>query len=94
MLHRKIGLTKLYNLVHDSRVSDADIMGLRAAHVTIDRAVIDAYGWQDINARHAFTASRQGARFSLPVEIQTEIIDRLLELNHAQHAGEASGLLF
>ncbi|MFE2463784.1 hypothetical protein ACFXCP_37725, partial [Streptomyces sp. NPDC059402] len=94
MLHRKIGLTKLYNLVHDSCVNDRDVAELRAIHANVDRAVIDAYGWQDINERHTFTANRQGQRFGLPVKVQTEIIDRLLELNHTQHTGEASNLLF
>ncbi|MET9827702.1 hypothetical protein ABZ038_40075, partial [Streptomyces sp. NPDC006349] len=94
MLHRKIGLTRLYNLVHEPSVTDRDIVDLRAAHADIDRAVIDAYGWQDINAHHIFTANRQGMRFGLPVKVQTEIIDRLLELNHAQYVVETDNRLF
>ncbi|MFY7565457.1 hypothetical protein ACOT81_13265 [Streptomyces sp. WI04-05B] len=85
MLQRGLGLTKLYNLVHDPSIIDADIHALRAAHVEVDHAVMQAYDWQDLHFRHDFTTTRKSTRFSLPQPVQTEVIDRLLELNHAQH---------
>ncbi|MEU4655864.1 type IIL restriction-modification enzyme MmeI [Streptomyces sp. NPDC023723] len=94
MSQRKVGLTRLYNLVHDPSVIDGDIQALRAAHVEVDHAVVDAYNWQDLNLYHGFTTTRQGMRFSLSQVIQTEVIDRLLELNYAQHTGKADSVLF
>ncbi|WP_328504835.1 type IIL restriction-modification enzyme MmeI [Streptomyces sp. NBC_00457] len=94
MSQRKVGLTRLYNLVHDPSVIDGDIQALRAAHVEVDHAVVDAYSWQDLNLYHGFTTTRQGMRFSLSQVIQTEVIDRLLELNYAQHTGKADSVLF
>ncbi|WP_308418052.1 MULTISPECIES: type IIL restriction-modification enzyme MmeI [Streptomyces] len=94
MLQRGLGLTKLYNLVHDPSIIDADIHALRAAHVEVDHAVMQAYDWQDLHFRHDFTTTRKSTRFSLPQPVQTEVIDRLLELNHAQHGGKADFLLF
>ena len=39
----RIGLTALYNLVHDEAVQDEDIVRLREIHVEIDEAVREAY---------------------------------------------------
>ena len=38
-----LGLTALYNLVHDEAVQDEDIVRLREIHVEIDEAVREAY---------------------------------------------------
>lgn len=43
MRERNLGLTALYNLVHDPDVRDADIARLRDIQVRIDHAVRDAY---------------------------------------------------
>jgi hypothetical protein len=43
MERRKIGLTDLYNLVHDEGVRDEDIGRLREIHVEVDEAVREAY---------------------------------------------------
>ncbi|GAA3504986.1 hypothetical protein GCM10019016_120990 [Streptomyces prasinosporus] len=94
MLRRGVGLTTLYRLVHDLNVIDSDIQDLRAVHVEIDRAVLRAYEWHDLNVHHDFVATRQGTRFSLPQSVRTEVIDRLLELNHAQRAGGGESMLF
>ncbi|MFJ3104051.1 Eco57I restriction-modification methylase domain-containing protein [Streptomyces sp. NPDC086835] len=48
MRARKIGLTAAYNLVHDETCQDADIVELRRIHTAIDRATIEAYGWNDL----------------------------------------------
>jgi hypothetical protein len=43
MEDRRIGLTALYNLIHDHYVCDHDIARLREIHVEVDEAVRDAY---------------------------------------------------
>lgn len=42
------GLTKLYNRFHNPGENCADILRLRELHDSMDRAVLDAYGWTDI----------------------------------------------
>jgi hypothetical protein len=82
MLDRGLGLTKLYNLVHDAAINDADVVGLREMHQKVDQAVAEAYGWDDLDLSLEFTSSRQGTRLIMNTPTRTEILDRLLELNY------------
>jgi len=43
MERRRVGLTALYNLVHDEVVQDNDVRRLREIHVELDEAVREAY---------------------------------------------------
>lgn len=90
MLTRELGLTKTYNLVHDPAVSDVEVAQLRALHVEIDEAVCWAYGWSDLDLRHAHYETRQGVRWTVHPDVQTEFLDRLLELNHERYAAEVA----
>ncbi|MBK3529228.1 MULTISPECIES: Eco57I restriction-modification methylase domain-containing protein [unclassified Streptomyces] len=85
MIDRSAGLTKLYNMVHDPAVKDSDIESLRENHRKIDQSVLESYNWQDVDLAHDFYPNRQGTRFTVAPSAQIEILDRLLELNHAQH---------
>jgi hypothetical protein len=90
---RWIGLTKTYNLVNDPACTDADVQALRDAHVALDLAVLAAYGWADIDPEHGFYDTAQGRRFTISPAARDEVLDRLLELNHARYAEEvAAGL--
>jgi len=93
MLGRQLGLTKTYNLVHDPDVLDTEVARLRALHVEIDEAVCTAYGWDDLALDHGHYDTRQGVRWTVSPIAQIEMLDRLLELNHAQYAKEQEGLL-
>ena len=88
MTERNLGLTKLYNAVHNDSVSDADIQQLRDTHEQIDQAVAQDYGWSDLDLRHNFYETRQGLRHTLMPAIRGEILNRLLERNHELHAAE------
>ncbi|MFC4607116.1 Eco57I restriction-modification methylase domain-containing protein [Streptomyces maoxianensis] len=48
MSERGVGLTSVYNLVHDRACQDGDIIELRSIHENVDRAAIEAYGWRDL----------------------------------------------
>jgi hypothetical protein len=85
MIQKKIGLTKLYRDVHDRTVHDRRVAELRSAHREIDEVTVEAYGWTDLNLDHDFHESRQGCRFGTGMATRIEIVDRLLEINHAQH---------
>ncbi|SIO90579.1 Eco57I restriction-modification methylase domain-containing protein [Nocardiopsis sp. JB363] len=89
MLRRSLGLTKLYNLVHDpAGQGDEDIERLREIHVEIDQAVKEAYGWSDLELQHGHHETEQGPRWTVSPTVRVEILDRLLELNHARHEEE------
>jgi hypothetical protein len=96
MLVRQAGLTATYNLVHDPDCADADIAELRDIHRAIDETVVRAYGRADLvdsGLDHGFHDTRQGTRYTIGPVVRQEILDRLLELNHARYAAEeAAGL--
>jgi hypothetical protein len=48
MVKNDEGLTKTYNRFHDPGEASAEIARLRELHAAMDRAVLDAYGWQDV----------------------------------------------
>jgi methylase of polypeptide subunit release factors len=91
MLRRQIGLTKLYNLVNDPDYTDDDIKRMREIHVELDQAVMDAYGWGDVELDHGFHTYRQMRRWTVKPAARVEILDRLLEenLRRAAAQGEA-----
>lgn len=96
MLARQSGLTKTYNLVFDPGCNDADIAELREIHRLIDEATFRAYGWVDMIDRgldHGFHPAGKYTRYTIGPWAQREVLDRLLELNHARYAEEvAAGL--
>ena len=92
MRSRNLGLTSVYNLVHDPRVDeDEDIKRLRKLHVELDVAVGAAYGWSDLELGHDFHPVRgQGVRFTFSPQAAGAVLDRLLELNKKRYEAEAA----
>lgn len=76
----------------------AGIHRLRALHVEMDQAVLEAYGWSDIPLRHDFyevdyLPENDRVRYTIHPEARREVLKRLLELNHRVYAEEmARGL--
>jgi hypothetical protein len=94
MKSRKLGLTDLYNLVNDPDVTDTadrDVARMREIHVKLDHAVMNAYGWGDVELDHGFHTYRQMTRWTVSPAARVEILDRLLEenLRRAAAQGEA-----
>ena len=95
MRDRDLGLTSIYNLVHDPDVqSDEGIQRLRDLHVALDIAVRDAYGWDELELAHEFHEVRgQGTRFTFPPQAGNRVLELLLELNRERYQAEvAAGL--
>jgi len=82
MLGRTLGLTKLYNLVHDPAVADPAIEGLRDIHREIDLAVLAAYGWGDLDPAVGHHKTKIGVRWTFSPAARYELLDRLLIENH------------
>lgn len=98
MVRNDEGLTKTYNRFHDPDERDREIQHLRELHDTMDRAVLDAYGWSDIQTDCEFLldyeideeewgSKKKPYRYRWPDEVRDEVLARLLELN-AQRAHE------
>ena len=95
MVERGLGLTSVYNLVHDPDVdSDAEVKKLRNLHIQLDVAARDAYEWSDLDLEHGFHGVRgQGVRFTFSPSAGDVVLDRLLRLNKERYEAEvAAGL--
>ena len=99
MVHNDEGLTKTCNRFNDPNENDPDIVTLRDLHATMDRAVLDPYGWRDIPTDCEFLLDREideeewDARKKLyrhrwPDDVRDEVLARLLELNAERAAAE------
>ena len=98
MVRNNEGLTATYNRLHDPVEVSADIFGLRELHQAMDRAVLDAYGWTNLQPKLEFLLEYEGEddaendgkkawRYRWPDEFRDEVLARLLALN-AQRAEE------
>lgn len=95
MVKNNEGLTKTYNRFHDPNETSAEIKKLRELHAAMDRAVLDAYGWTDLQPTCEFlldyeedeeeeSGGRQRKkpwRYRWPDEFRDTVLARLLELN-------------
>jgi hypothetical protein len=93
MLRRDLGLTELYNLVNDPDLpdsADSDVARLREIHVELDHAVLNSYGWSDIEPAHDFHTYRQVTRWTVSPAARVELLDRLLEENHRRAENQRS----
>ena len=95
---RKVGITKLYNQFHDSKISDEEIQVLRELHVKNDVSVVAAYGWSDIMLDHGFhdvanLPVSDRTRFTISEDARIEVLRRLSDLNRQRYQEEvAAGL--
>jgi hypothetical protein len=97
MIARNEGMTKTYNRFHNRAEASVDIQRLRELHAAMDRAVLEAYGWNDLAARAAPIFLDQTneddhtyqGRLFWPSDFRDEVLARLLSLNAERHAEEA-----
>ena len=73
------------------------IVKLRAKHVQMDNAVLEAYNWQDIQLKHDFyeveyLPDNDRVRYTIHPEARKEVLKRLLQLNHKIHEEEMKAL--
>ncbi len=98
MVDLNVGPTILYNRFNDPEEASEGIVFLRRLHNDLDRAVLDGYGWTDIQAKCEFVPDyeaeeveddgprrrRKPWRYRWPDEIRDEVLARLLELNRVR----------
>jgi hypothetical protein len=97
MVRNNEGLTKTYNRFHDPDERQPDILRLRELHATMDNAVLEAYGWNDIaeqarceflldyededDEEHLSRRRKKPWRYRWPDEVRDEVLARLLTVN-------------
>ncbi len=72
---------------------------MRRLHAEMDNAVLEAYGWSDIELKHDFyevdyLPENDRVRFTIHPDARREILKRLLELNHKIHEEEVKAGLW
>ena len=103
------GLTKTYNRFHDPEETSEGILRLRELHSAMDRAVLNAYGWDEIQPTCEFLLEYEDEededessgrtrkkpwRYRWPDQIRDEVLARLLALNEERAKEEQlAGLL-
>jgi hypothetical protein len=91
LLSERQGLTKLYNRVHENPNDASEpIQEIRRLRRELDQAVVDAYGWTDLELDHDFRETPVGLRYTLSEPVKIEALDRLLELNHSRYDEEVA----
>jgi len=89
------GLTTIYNWFHDPNSDIPEIPEMRNLHDKMDRAVLDAYGWDEIQPKCDFflefededendeteNTKKKKYRYRWPDEVRDDVLARLLELN-------------
>jgi hypothetical protein len=79
------GLTATYNDLRDAENHEPEVENLRKMHEKLDRAVLDAYGWQDIAVPSYADVPTRAARAQRE-SFENDVIDRLFELNATRAA--------
>ncbi len=88
MLDTQQGLTKTYNALKSPDSDDPAILALRALHIELDRAVLQAYGWDDIEVPPYTTPRTPAERLTFET-FEDAVLDRLFALNAERAAEEA-----
>lgn len=97
MLALQLGLTKLSNRLNNREDQASEILRLRELHAAMDKAVLEAYGWDDITPAYEFSGdyenedgSAGAVRLNFTEEVRDEILRRLLALHAERLKAEQS----
>jgi hypothetical protein len=93
MSSERLGLTDLYNLFHDQKCSNSYIRNLRVLHQAMDKAVLIAYDWTDVEVKHDFYVvpylpENDCIRYTVCDDARLEILRRLSRLNRERYEEE------
>lgn len=96
MVENNQGLTVLYNRYHNPEEMDSDIVRLRELHLEMDRAVLSAYGWNDIEPVYEFSLEHEESRekgmkpwrYGWNKGSKNKVLNRLWEMNEERYEQE------
>ena len=87
MVDTQQGLTQTYNQLKDPRCQEGRVVALRRLHEEMDRAVLAAYGWDDLVVPPYGTPGTDAEKLAV-ARFEDEVIDRLFALNAQRAAAE------
>lgn len=94
MVRNNQGLTDTYNRFHNPDETDSDILKLRELHEQMDRAVLDAYGWHDIDTTCGFALDYLDTdEDTLPAVAQERVASGDLFFSSAEEASSFNSLV-
>lgn len=98
-IQRNLNLTKIYNALHDRLDSETHVTALRKGRIALDKALLAAYGWTEVQLNHDFRqasyiSESNTIRFTMADEARLEILRRLAALNFERHEEEVALGLF
>jgi hypothetical protein len=99
MTQNREGLTKTYSRFNDPTNNQPGIVKLRELQAAMDRAVLNAYGWDDISINYDFLldyeidqetwgTKKKPYRYRWPEVVHDEVLARLLDLNQKRFEEE------
>lgn len=89
----QVGLTELYNRFHEPTNIDSGILRLRELHMEMNKLVLQAYGWEDVDLNHDFQElpylpKSDRVRFTIGESARLEVLRRLSDLNQKRYEEE------
>lgn len=93
-----LGLTDFYNHFHDVEERGSAFVDSRELQVTVDRAVVEAYGWNELKLEHGYHVvsslpENDRVRFTISEQARIKLLDLLARLNRERYEEElAQGL--
>lgn len=90
MVENNKGMTKFYNDLHDPTNTNSTIEELRELQTKINQAVIDAYGFDELDLEHgfhevAYLPEGKNIRFTISEPAREELLYRLAMLNKERY---------
>ena len=87
------GLTKVYNSLHNKNEQSTQFVEFRNLQKEIDVAVLNSYGWGDVNLNHGFyemhyLPENDRTRFTIAEPARIEVLQRLADLNRQRFKEE------
>jgi hypothetical protein len=97
MVEENKGMTKLYNDLHDPANTNPTIQQLREFQIKINQAVIDAYGFGELDLEHgfhevAYLPEGKNRRFTISEPAREQLLYRLAILNKERYELELAAV--
>ena len=97
MEERGIGLTAFYNAFHDPRVQDEAVVRLRQRQNDVNAAVLQHYGWTDIDPMLGFhqvgyLPEESNTRYTIGEAARFDVLRRLANLNKRKAECQAASV--